>query len=79
MIHAQHYWPEMITTILWPYTWQAIEYRDNVFGLNMNGRHPVRPLGGTVLHFNTRMEGQHTWGCTVFVFESKAANNSMPK
>ena len=79
LIHAQRHWPEMITTVLWPYAWKAVEYRDNIFGLNRNGDHPIQAFCGAKLPFNAQLKDQHTWGCPVFVLESKAANHMMPK
>ncbi len=56
LIHAQRHWPEMISTILWPYAWKAIEYRDNIFGLNRNGQHPVQAFSGSQLPFNAQLK-----------------------
>jgi len=79
LIHAQRHWPEMISTVLWPYAWKAVEYRNNVFGLNRNGKHPAQAFGGFHLPFNAQLRDQHTWGCPVYVLESKAADGMIPK
>ena len=70
----------MITTVLWPYAWKAIEYRNNIVGLNQNGKYPAQAFGGFKLPFNVQLRDQHsTWGCPVYVLESKAADGMMPK
>ena len=79
LIHAQRHWPEMISSILWPYAWKEIERRDNIFGINKHGRHPIQAFGGSKLPFTVQLRDQHTWGCPVYVLESKAADGKMPK
>ena len=80
LLHAQRHWPEMISNILWPYAWKEVERRDNIFGLNRYGRHPIQHFTGSNVPFPVQLRDQHTWGCPIFVLESKAANgNKLPK
>ena len=30
LLHAQRHWPEMVSTILWPYACKEVERRDNI-------------------------------------------------
>ena len=66
MIHSQRHQPKMITIVIWLYAWKAIGYRDNVFGLNRNGWHPVQAFCGTSLPYNTQLKDLHTWGWPTF-------------
>ena len=41
LLHAQHYWPEYITTMLWPLAVKCVEDRINNLTINISGTTPT--------------------------------------
>ena len=77
LLHAKRHWPEMITTILWPYALKAASQRYNQFHINKQGLSlEQRFLGST---FKPLITNRHPWGCPVFVLTDSARENKSPK
>ena len=47
MLHAEHKWPTIISTVLWPYTVQAIVDRHNIVSLVKEGKSPLEKFSNT--------------------------------
>ena len=72
LLHAKRKWPEVISTVLWPYAVQAIVERHNILALDVDGRSPLEKFTGID---DDKIPTQfHTWGCPVFILD--AANQS---
>ena len=77
LMHALRNWPEIISTILWPYAWKEVERRMNLFGFNQHGDHPECSFGN--LQYSNCLKDQHTWGCPVYVLSADAREQRVPK
>ena len=49
LLHAKRHWPEMITTILWPYALKAASQRYNQFHINKQGLSPEQRFSGSTV------------------------------
>ena len=72
LLHAKRKWPDVISTILWPYAVQAIIERHNRLALDDDGKSPLEKFTG--LHDDMLPTTFHTWGCPVYILD--AANQS---
>ena len=70
LLGAMRRWPDMISTLLWPYAWKEVERRNNYFSYNRHGVHPIQSFANVL--YLPRLRDWHTWGCPVFVLEDKA-------
>ena len=77
LLGAMRRWPDMISTLLWPYAWKEVERRNNYFSYNRHGVHPVQSFAN--VSYPPRLRDWHTWGCPVFVLEDKAREHMNPK
>ena len=46
LVHAQNYWPEYITTMLWKFALKAAQDRMNQLNINLEGKTPDMILSG---------------------------------
>ena len=70
LLHAKRLWPEAIGTILWPFAVKAIVDRRNHLKLDDNGWAPIHKFSR--VHSNIEIKNWHTWGCPIFVLDSRA-------
>ncbi len=68
LLHAQRYWPEMISTLLWPYALKAAEYKHNHLRLDNDGKSRMQKFFNSDASIDIKL--QHTFGCPVYVLES---------
>ena len=72
LLHAKRKWPDVITTVLWPYAMQATVERHNRLSLDENGLSPIEKISDNDEEIVPT--DFHTFGCPVYVLE--AANQS---
>ena len=77
LLNAKRYWPEMISTILWPYALKAASIRYNQLHFNKDGLSPEQRFSGTTVQ--PMVTNRHPWGCPVFVMTDSARENLSPK
>ena len=79
LLHAERYWPEMISPLLWPYALKAAEYKHNHLRLDNNGKSRMQKFFNSDVSSNIKL--QHTFGCPVYVLESAQQNSvaGLPK
>ena len=75
LLHAQHLWPEAVSSILWPFAWLEAEYRYNHFRLDADGLSPLNRFSQTKEHLD--INDLHPFGCPVFVLDHRGQNGSM--
>ena len=68
LLHAKRKWPDVISTILWPFAVQAVVDRHNRLTLDDNGRSPLEKFTGEKDDIKT--EEFRTWGCPVYVLNA---------
>ena len=69
LLHAKRRWPNVISTILWPFALQSVVDRHNRLSLDDKGRSPLEKFART--DEEIRPEEFHTWGCPVFVLAAQ--------
>ena len=72
LLHAKRKWPNVISTILWPFALQSIVERHNRLHLDKNGKSPIEKFSQT--DEEIVVSDFHTWGCPVYIL--KAPNQS---
>ena len=77
LLGAMWQWPDMISTLLWPYAWKEVERRNNDFLYNRHGKHLIQSFA-KVTH-PPKLRDRHKWGCPVFVLHDKARELVNPK
>ena len=77
LLRAMRRWPDMISTLLWPYAWKEVERRNNYFSYNRHGEHPIQSFAKVT--YPPKLRDYHTWGCLVFVLHDKAREVVNPK
>ncbi len=78
LLHAKRYWPEMISTALWPLAIKAADEKYNKINFAPDGSTPESRFTGNSPENDLRY--YHTWGCPSFVLEHPLASGSkIPK
>lgn len=79
LLHAQTLWPEMVSTMLWPYALRTASDRHNELNLDDNGFSPLQKISKSSTIPN--LKDNHTWGCPVFVLQAglQSGLGSIPK
>ena len=70
VLHSQRYWPEYITTMLWPFSLVASTDRMNNLYVDMNGKTPEMKFSDTIVS-TTRLSNFHTFGCPVYILDAR--------
>ena len=70
LLHAQRYWPEYITTMLWPFALLAAADRVNNLHIDIEGQTPDMKFSKTA-GMSTRVQHFHTFGCPVYVLDAR--------
>ena len=74
LVHAQNYWPEYISTMLWPFALKAAQDRLNQLNFNLYGTTPDIRFSGVAAK-NLRLQDFHTFGCPCCVLDSRIQTN----
>ncbi len=74
LLHAQCYWPEYITTMLWPFALKAAQDRTNQLHVNLDGLTPKMAFSDIVTA-TLRLCAFHTWGCSCYILDSRLQTN----
>ena len=79
LLHAKRFWSEAITPMLWPFTVSKAIRLENELSMDANGKTPLQRLTASDVPINLR--DYHTWGCPVYVLESRVQTSSkgLPK
>ena len=79
LLHAHRYWPEYISTMLWPLALKCTTERINTLDTDETGKTPIEKFSGVdalpvVKHY-------HTWGCPVYCLDARLQSGpkSIPK
>ena len=75
LVHAQRYWPEYITTMLWPFALKAAQDRLNQLNMNLDGKTPDMKFSGVAAH-HIKLKDFHVFGCPCYVLDSRLQTNS---
>ena len=75
LLHAIRHWPEMVSTILWPFALKTACERLNKFSINDNGDSPESVLANVAN--SAQVQDFHTWGCPVYILESGLQSGSI--
>ena len=67
LLDAKIYWPEAITTMLWPYALKEFAETFNVIKVNDDGINPMGNFTGTTTDIYIKIF--HTWGCPVYFLD----------
>ena len=70
VIYAQCYWPEYITTMLWPFALVVSAYIINNLHVDMNGKIPLMKFSYTI-GSTTRLSNFHAFGFPVYIFDAR--------
>jgi len=79
LIHAQHNWPNMITTLLWPYALSSAIYTYNNYKISKQNSTPSQIFSSHTSTHIPPLQQQHTWGCPVYVLENLAQTKMVSK
>ena len=69
LLHAKRHWPDMITTMLWPFALKCAADRLNKFSQNKDGFSPEELLCN--MRYDINVGDRHTFGCPVFVLDHR--------
>ena len=80
LLHAIRYWPEYMTTMLWPFAVKCTEDRLNNLTINKQGNTPEMSFSGTQA-VHVQAQNYHPFGCPCYVLDSRAQTDSknLPK
>ena len=65
LVHSQCYWPEYITTMLWPFALKAAQGRINQLNMNLDEKTPDTRFSGVAAH-HIQLKDFHTFGCPCY-------------
>ena len=79
LLHAERYWPEMISPLLWPFALKAAEFKHNYLKLDENGKSKMEKFLNITSPIDIKL--QHTFGCPVYVLEAaqQSSIGGLPK
>ena len=80
LLHAQHMWPEAISTMLWPFALKAAQERLNRIDLNKDGKTREQLFSGTNEN-GLNADDFHVFGCPVYVLDPRLQSgiSALPK
>ena len=70
LLHAQRYWPEYISTILWPFALMAAADRMNNLHIDLKGLTPEMKFSQAIAS-SVKLKNYHTFGCPVYILDSR--------
>ena len=68
-MYAKRYWPEAITTILWPYALKASTEQFNELKVYGDGVTPMEKITGKTTDIT--LKNHHIWGCPVYLLDAR--------
>ena len=77
LLFAKSRWPDAVDMSLWPYALRQAAYNDNVVPRNDEGLSKLDLFGN--LRVNVNLSSMHTFGCPVYVLDSKLASGKSIK
>jgi len=77
LLHAQRYWPEYITTMMWPYALLAAADCINNVHIDLNGKTPEMKFSRTA-GSSTRLNNFHTFGCPAYILDVRLQDAGGP-
>ena len=77
LLHAQRYWPEYISSMLWTFALLAAADRMNNLHIDMNGETPEMKFSAAS-GVTTRPTNFHTFGCPVYVLDARLQDAGGP-
>jgi hypothetical protein len=80
LLYAMRYWPEYITTMLWPFAAKCIEDRINNLTVNDLGITPEMSFSGSQAS-HVQLKNYHPFGCPCYVLDSRVQTSpkGLPK
>ena len=81
LLHAQRFWPEYISLMLWTFAFLAAAYHMNNLHIDLNGETPEMKFSSAI-GTATQLKDFHTFGCPVYVLDSclqDAGGHGVPK
>ena len=75
LLHAIRHWPEMVSTILWPFALKAACERMNKLCINDDGVLPESMLAS--VPNSVQIQDFHTWGCPVYILDAGLKSGSI--
>ena len=73
LIRAQPYWPEYMSTMLWPFALLAGADRINNLHIDMKGMTPKMKIS-SVAGSSVKLKNYHTVGCPVYILDAILQN-----
>ena len=70
VLHAQRFWPEYITTMLWPFALVASADKMNNLHVDMNGKTPEMKFSDSI-GSTTRLSNFHNFCYPVYILDSR--------
>ena len=70
LLHAQRFWPEYISSMLWPFALLAAADRINNMHIDMDGMTPNMKFS-QVADSAVRLRNYHTFGCPVYILDAR--------
>ena len=70
LVHAQRYWPEDTSTMLWPLALLATAERINNLHIDLNGSTPEMKFS-KVAGSSTRIKNYHNFGCPCYILDAR--------
>ena len=69
LLHANIYFLEAITTMLWPYELKAFSEQLNKVKVDDYGITPMKKFAGKTTYIT--LKNHYTWGCLVYVLDAR--------
>ena len=69
LLHVKRFWPEAITTMLWPFALKTVAERHNCLKIDINGVTPYAKFSGIRTAMN--LKDEHAWGFPIYVHEHR--------
>lgn len=76
LVHAQTFWPEYISTMLWPFALKAAQDRHNQLNIDLQGKSPDMKFSG-VAASTFRFRDFHTFGCPCYILDSRLQSSTI--
>ena len=79
LLHAKRFWPEAITTMIWPFALKTAAEQHNRLKIDINGVTPNGTFSGIRTEMN--LKDEHPWGCPIYVLDHhlQDVSGGMPK
>ena len=68
LLHATILWPEVVSTMMWPFSFKAASQKYNILDMYEGVKTPEQKFSGA--DFQTFPTDYHAWGCPVSFLEA---------